>query len=184
MGKKQLDIYYKRLIQGWDGSRITRDSLGLDNLEDGYDSLQIRISFDYNSTDTFQVLNIKRNNGHWNGYLCVATYLLNKTHDTVLRYVPIAFIPERRNNWGEIVDSLISFHIMNLPDQRKIISINEFPFDGANAVESEVADAHQYRIYSYEWPSKFRYKHKEAEDVYKIVNFLASRLGLHYLGSF
>src|SRR5580692_4519236 len=43
------------------GVRATKDSLGLDNLENGYDSLQIRMWFTYPMSDSEQVLTIKRN---------------------------------------------------------------------------------------------------------------------------
>ncbi len=72
-----------------EGARSSRDCLGLDNLEQGYDSLQIRIWFTYGRGDSFQVLSIKRNNRQWQGYFCFATFQLNETEDSIARYISI-----------------------------------------------------------------------------------------------
>lgn len=167
-----------------EAARALADSLGLDNLEKGYDSLQIRIWFNYDRKDTFQVLSIKRNNAKWYGSFCVASYQLNENQDSLARYFKITFEPERRDDWGVIVDSLVQYHIMTLPDQHKVIPIDAYPFDGGNGVMVEVADAHQYRIYGYELSSLFKERFKEVAEVGKIVNFLSNRLGIRYLGAF
>ena len=164
-----------------EGARPSRDSLGLDNLEKGYDSLQIRIWFGYGRKDSFQVLSIKRNNKQWQGFFCLATFELNYIGDSIARYSRIIFQPKTGADWGIIVDSLVSLHIMTLPDECKVIDIDAFPFEGGNSVIIEVADVHQYRIYMYELPSYFKGKSKEAADVDKMIHFLSERIGIHYL---
>ena len=167
-----------------DAARASRDSLGLDNLEQGYDSLELRIWLSYKGKDTFQVLTIKENNHQWFGYFCQASYVLNPDGDSLSHYTQIVFQPKPRADWGEIVDSLVKLQIMTLPDMLKVMSINDLPFEGGNSVLIEVADAHQYRIYAYELPSRYKDSVKNAADVDKILNFLRERLGIKYLGSF
>src|ERR1700689_5364554 len=88
-----------------EGVRATGDSLGLDNLENGYDSLQIRLWFTYRS-DSEQVLIIRRKNAHWYGNFGFASFSLPPRGDSISRYTIHYFKPILRSDWSDIVDTL------------------------------------------------------------------------------
>jgi hypothetical protein len=169
------------------GVRATKDSLGLDNLEDGYDSLQIRMWFTYSLSDSEQVLTIKRNNAHWYGNFCLASYGLTPMGDSISRYTIHFFKPILRRDWGDIVDTLIKFNIMTLPDERQVISldsINSQSKPRSGSVIIEIADQYKYKLYFYVLPVDFKEQLKEAADVCHMVEFLSNRLGIKYLGRY
>jgi hypothetical protein len=169
------------------GVRATKDSLGLDDLENGYDSLQIRMWFTYPLKDSEQVLTIKRNNDHWYGNFCLASYGLTPMGDSISRYTIHFFKPILRRDWSAIVDTLIKFNIMTLQDERQVInldSINSHPKTTSGSVIIEIADQHKYKLYFYPMPVDYKEQLKEAADVCHMVEFLSARLGIQYLGRF
>ena len=169
------------------GVRATKDSLGLDDLENGYDSLQIRMWFTYPMSDSEQVLSIKRNNGHWYGNFCLASYRLTQKGDSISRYTIHFFKPILRSDWSEIVDSLVKFNIMTMRDEEEVIgldTINSKSNRGCGSVIVEIASRYKYKLYFYAAPVNFKEQFKEAADVCHSVEFLSSRLGIQYLGLF
>ena len=169
-----------------EGVRATGDSLGLDNLENGYDSLQIRLWFTYRS-DSEQVLIIRRNNAHWYGNIGFASYSLTPMGDSISRYTIHYFKPILRSDWSDIVDTLIKLNIMNLQDEEEVPgldSMRSLSRGGNGSVIIEIADRHKYKLYFYGSPVDFKEQFKEAADVCHIVEFLSARLGIVYLGRY
>jgi hypothetical protein len=168
------------------GVRATADSLGLDDLENGYDSLQIRIWFTYRS-DSEQVLIIKRNNGHWYGSFCLASYSLTPMGDSISRYTIHFFKPILRQDWSDILDTLLKFNIMTLQDEEEVIGMDGIiskSKTGNGSVIIEIADRHKYKLYFYAAPANFKKQFKEAADICHMVEFLSNRLGIRYLGTY
>jgi hypothetical protein len=169
------------------GVRATKDSLGLDDLENGYDSLQIRMWFTYPMSDSEQVLSIKRNNGHWYGNFCLASYRLTLAGDSISRYTIHFFKPILRSDWSEIVDTLVKFNIMAMRDEQEVIgldTINSKSNRGCGSVIVEIASRYKYKLFFYSAPVNFKEQFKEAADVCQIAEFLSNRLGIKYLGAF
>jgi hypothetical protein len=173
-----------------EGVRATKDSLGLDDLENGYDSLQIRMWFTYPLKDSEQVLTIKRNNAHWYGSFCLASYALTPMGDSISRYTIHFFKPILRRDWGDIVDTLIKFNIINLQDERQVANLDSIDLlaipttPTSGSVIIEIADQHKYKLYFYPMPVNYKEQLKEAADVCHMVEFLSNRLGIEYLGTY
>jgi hypothetical protein len=166
------------------GIQATADSLQLARLENGFDSLQIRVWLTYSKKDTLQVITIKKQNKRWSGYYCQVTFSFNEHRDSILYYKNCGFSIKPILDWQVLVDTFIKHNILTLPDCRKIMSTNEFPFDGGNSVLFEISTANQYRIYMYEIPSHFKKKYKEAENVDEILTLLSKQFAIKYLGNF
>ena len=169
-----------------EGVRATGDSLGLDNLENGYNSLQIRIWFTYRS-DSEQVLIIKRNNAQWSGSCCFASYALTLRGDSISRYTIHFFKPILRSDWSGIVDTLLKYNIMTLPDQEEVSgldTINSQSKGGSGSVIIEIAERHKYKIYFYGASVDFKEKSRETADIRHIAEFLSNTVGIGYLSSF
>ena len=190
--KKQSNVFTRYLPDLKNGTsnrllglQANRDSLKLDTLENGYDSIQIRIWATYARKDSEQVISIKRHNHQWSASYCLAAEFLSPQTDS-LRCFPIktqALYP--KSNWQEVLDSLISFDILLLPNCTKVKGyMQSIPFDGGNAVTIEVSTVNLYRMYMYALPSSNKDEFKEAASVDAILNLLSYEFGVKYLGKF
>jgi hypothetical protein len=158
--------------------------MSLERLENGFDSIAIRVWLSYNRKDTLQVFTIKRQNNLWIGYFSQGAYEFSEHHDSI-RYVgKIGIAVKPMLDWRIFVDSLIRFNILKLTDYRKITSMNDYPLDGGNSVTFEISTKSLYRIYTYEMPGHFAAKHKEAADVVRILNLIQGQFKIKFLGNF
>src|SRR6185437_15692164 len=96
-----------------------RDSLQLDTLENGYDSLQIRFWL-ANRSMKHQVIILKYRNGRSLAYSAIFTPHLSENRDSI-RYIDRAIGQIRpKVGWSTIWDSLFNLRVMSLPHFEKI----------------------------------------------------------------
>ncbi|MDP4251942.1 MAG: hypothetical protein Q8918_17720 [Bacteroidota bacterium] len=160
----------------------TRDSIRIDTLENGFDSMQIRIWFGYVRTDTIQILALKNSNHVWSSKYYEVLRHINRRRDSLLYYSFWEKALPERLDLGAIVDSLVKMNILTLPDCRKVPNY-DFPFDGGSSVVFEIATPNIYRLYYYQNPGTFN-NSKEAVDVNQILNLLAMNFNIKYLRKF
>jgi hypothetical protein len=165
------------------GLKASRDSLKLDTLENGFDSLQIRIWLTYKRKDTFQVISLKHCNNSWYGNYCLAAFFPNEHRDSVLYYSKIKRSLQPKIRWQALIDSLVGFNILTLPDCTKLKDY-PFPFEGGNSLTFEISTESQYRLYMYQLPSTFKDTFKEAANVDDILKLLSYEFDIKYLGRF
>jgi hypothetical protein len=165
------------------GLKTSRDSLKLDTLENGYDSIQIRLWVTYTRKDTFQIFSIKNFHNKWSSEYCEAVLHYSQDHDSLLYYSKTEKHLYPKSDWQPVIDSLLKLNILTLPDCTKIKAY-DFPFDGGNSVTIEISTIKQYRLYMYQLRSYYRNKYKEAENVDDILKLLSNEFGIKYLDKF
>jgi hypothetical protein len=156
-GKQSL--YYK----------ITKEKineLGLDSLESGYDSLQIRIWFDYSLAFKKHLIVLKRNSGVWHGEFYTYKYYLST--NTIGEKSKNNVTP--KSGWNHFVKELFGLKIISLPNGLEIPGLGGGE-DGAS-YNIEVATKNLYRYYSYWSPKSTENKFWQAKNMVQIIKLL------------
>jgi len=172
--KGQPDFFYRL-------SKYQASKLQLDSLEIGYDSLQIRIWYNYGLLDIQNVAIIKRNNGQWKAELLTLNFDEN---DSSLMRMPI--LKERINKvpasgWTFFLKGLVELNIMGLPDQRKVSGYKEMLGADGVSYNVEVATKEEYRFFSYWQPDIYKKESKEAMNMELTLEFLEKELSFKRL---
>lgn len=139
--------------------------LALDPIEDGYDSLQIRIWFDYSMARKKHLVVIKRHDGKWSCQLFITTTKWNDANDSQIVVNKSVLPIEPSMGWAHFIKRLLDLDIMNLP--------NGPPggMDGAN-YNVEIATEKLYRYYSYWSPDSSEKEFKGSRNMVEIISFL------------
>ena len=144
--------------------------LKLDTLENGFDSLQIRIWYGYARTDSGQLVIIKNINNKWTAELFTLLYHLNENGNTLKSISKNVVLREPNSGWENFTSNLFELQIMGLPDFRKIINYPDIA-DG-NGVSIEIATTKQYRYYLYQEPKMVQDKIKQAKKIEEILELI------------
>jgi hypothetical protein len=150
----------------------TRKLLGLENLEMGFDGLQIRIWGDSRVSDTTTLVVLKCKDRRWAGQLYHYTYFLKQGAD--LNYeIDSIHIYEKQfiepvSGWDKFSRQIFQLGIKTLPDWSSIKNYGDLNTD-EQGYEIEFADKKQYRIYSYPLPQKRRSRAEEANKMSQII---------------
>ncbi|AEV98040.1 hypothetical protein A4D02_14620 [Niastella koreensis] len=125
------------------------NSLQLDSLEAGYDSLQIRIWLGHSLARVRHVVILKYKDQDWTGQLVSFSDETGKHHPVKkLRKV------SPRSGWRVLIDSLFKLGIVTLPHDTAITGYScEGGTDGIS-YDFEIATSTGYRFYRYDNPAK------------------------------
>ncbi|MGH2564074.1 MAG: hypothetical protein ACRDE5_06160 [Ginsengibacter sp.] len=124
------------------------DQLGLVSLEDGYDSLQIRLWFSYAFIDSSQLVTVRNNKNKWS--IELVTFLTNYTNDKVVIENKRVIPKYPKSGWQDFTNKLFQLQILTLPDESKIPKYSMFT--DADRIVVEIATTKEYRIYQYQGP--------------------------------
>ena len=128
----------------------------LDTIENGFDSLQIRVWYHYPKFRTPKnVFILKKQNNTWTTML----YSLDK--DSLIIINP-------KSNLNMVIHSILKNKIMTLPNMDDIKGLEDGYVDG-ESYTIEISDKNHYRLYHYHVPEVFEVKFK---DVKRLVNIL------------
>jgi hypothetical protein len=164
------DLFYRL-------SQQEAKQLKLENLQNGYDSLQIRIWYDASLTNSCALLVIKRTNSVWSATWYAMSvdwnaYELTKniTGKQEKTLTPI-------HGWDNFIKQLSALKIETLPNMRDIPGLKDHWEDG-DACNVEIATKKKYRFYSYHLPEKFQDKYWQAKNMVDILNLVRKELGV------
>ena len=121
--------------------------VGLSSLENGFDSLQIRIWYGVALRDKLQLLLLKKSNAKWSAELDSLVLYYDKNHDSLVSVTKHTEIKQPLSGWEKFIDSLYKSGILVLPDANAIKDY-EYCQDG-DGVTVEIAMQRKYRIYNY-----------------------------------
>lgn len=152
--------------------QIIEGKMGLMTLENGFDSIQIRIWYGYAFMDSAQMVILKKVNSQWSAELYSFIYNSNKSGDSVLSIDKSMEIRSPNCGWDSFTKQLFKFNITVLPDDSKIE--NYFEVMDGDGVVVEISTKYTYRIYSYKEPILYQAKIKEAHDMVQILNLIES----------
>jgi len=168
--KKGQPNYFYKLY------KYEANQLKLDSLEPGYDSLQIRIWYDYGLLDTQNVIVIKGGNGQWSAELLTLGFNANDSS-----YLRTPILKERitkvpASGWPSFIKELIELNITRLPDQGKVPGYKDILGADGVSYSVEVATKNEYRFYSYWQPDTYKKAYKEAMNMESALEFLEKEL--------
>ena len=172
MDKNHTSTVSKRLV-------ITRDSLNLDVLENGYDSLQIRIWITKSREDSFKVVVLRKKHTEWEGILYNCKQFLNLTRDTLINYAKDSILIVPVSGWNYFINGLKVNNIMTMPDFR---TIKDYPIQsigGSNFIV-EISTKKIYRLYMFDSPTRNKNSFKEAKNMVKIMSILSRELKIQF----
>ena len=155
--------------------------LNIDSLQSGYDSLQIRIWYDYSLSAIRKLLIIKRTNFIWNATL----YTMEVDWDAINSRETIVSKNEEilnpKNGWNSFMKHLLVLQIMTLPDMNNIPGLKDDWTDGV-IYNVEISTKKQYRFYSYHLPNKFQDKYWQAKNMVDILELVESEFKISSTG--
>jgi hypothetical protein len=145
--------------------------LGLDSLQIGFDSLQIRIWFEPGLYYKKQMIILKNSNNIWVGQLI--SWSLNYGKEDSPSYNIVNKNIENvspRSGWDKYIAKLVSLNILTLPDDSEIKGIESGGGD-LRMTAIEIAAKNLYRFYTYTEPDGYTKKFKELEDMENIIHY-------------
>jgi hypothetical protein len=130
---------------------LVETKLGLNSLENGFDSICLRFWYGYSNLDRGQLLILKNIGGKWSGQLINFQYHFNKGGDSISNISKDVQDIRPKSGWGFIVSKLKDLAIADLPDDINIQGYQRVA-DG-NTLIIETSTKTNYRIFSYKEPS-------------------------------
>ncbi|MBI5857769.1 MAG: hypothetical protein HZB42_08960 [Sphingobacteriales bacterium] len=144
--------------------------LWLDSLESGFDSLQIRIWYDYSLFTLRQLIVLKYTRSRWSADLYEMTvhWDYNKWTETILTNDTRAATP--KSGWENFIPRLLALNITTLPNFKDVYDYGA----GADGVtyNVEIADKYSYRFVEYWSPYLFKKKTSYAKTMCDILDLI------------
>ena len=160
---------------------ISQDSkdLGLGFIENGYDSLQVRIWLGHSLAVNKNIIILKKNNGKWSGQLI--TYSYGHDEKNGKEFLNKKYIKEitPKSGWEYLTKKMMEFKILTLPNSNDILGYNDCGNDGI-AYFFEIATLQKYRFYYYCNPGDNQSKFWEAKYVLEFSNLLENEFNFSY----
>jgi hypothetical protein len=164
------DLFYKLTQQ-----KVKQ--LKIDTLQSGYDSLQIRIWYDYSLMSLRKLLIIKRTNATWTATAYTLTVDWDASNLTEKVKTQKAETLNPKNGWDSFLNKLFALQIMTHPNMDNISGLEDGWTDGIS-YNVEVATKKQYRFYGYHLPDKFQDKYWQAKNMVDILKLVETEFGI------
>lgn len=127
--------------------KAVENKLDIDKLENGFDSIQLRIWFGYLSCDTSQLITLRNINHNWSASVCSLIYRFNSSRTAIDSILKSCSNSVPASGWSFLAGKLTALQIPQLPDMDAIAN---YPLmTEGNGVVIEIATKTTYRTYSY-----------------------------------
>jgi hypothetical protein len=124
---------------------------GFQTLENGFDSLKIRIGYGYAFNDKEQVVEIAYEDKEWTATFFDLTKKYYLKTDSIISYEKERISRNPNSGWAKFIQKLFKLDILTLPNSEIIPGYN-LPFD-ASGVSVQIATKYNYRLYFYDAPA-------------------------------
>jgi len=144
--------------------------LGLDSLQIGFDSMQIRIWFEPGMFYKKQMIILKNSHGSWEGQLI--SWTLDYGNENSPKHTIIDKKIENiypKSGWDKYITELIRLNIITLPDDSNIKGVESGGGD-LRITSIEIATKTMYRFYTYTEPDGYNKQFKELQDIENIIH--------------
>jgi hypothetical protein len=150
--------------------------IGGDNLENGFDSMQIRIWTYYKDIDSLNLYVIKNTSGNWSATVYEAhyNYSFERNEESIILKDSEGVSKTPKSGWKDFLQSLFELEIARLPDATKVRG-TEGITDG-NTFFIEVATNNSYRFYEYPDPFLVQDSIPETNKMKLILNLIEDEL--------
>jgi hypothetical protein len=174
--KKEIPVWYNgELDPYYQSTQKNATLLKIDSLQDGFDSLQIRIWYDYALLSIGDLLIIKRSNAGWTAISYSLERDLDKPDSIRRLTVEKTDTLKPKNGWDSFLNRLFALQITTLPNMDSIPGLQDDWTDGVTYCV-EIATKKQYRFYSYHLPDKFQDKYWQAKNMVDILKLIQTEL--------
>ena len=165
----ELDLFYKLTKQ-------KSEQLELDDLTKGYDSLQIRIWYDYSLINHRELIVFKYHNSKWWGYHYNLEVNWNSSNlsETIEKFDKEFIFP--KTDWENFIAELLKKKILELPNMDDIKGLEDYWTDGIT-YNVEIGTKDKYRFYSYHLPNKFL-NFWQAKNMMEILDIVQSEFNI------
>ena len=163
-------------VDMWYGIKNHNEKLlKLESLESGFDSLQIRIWYEYSLVYDRDLIIIKRTDGIWSAKHYEMELNPDSTDNpTTFKTVKVKDVsPE--SGWPDFINKILELGITTLPNMDAIPGLDDSWLDGVT-FNIEIATKNQYRFYGYHVPYQFADKFWQAKKMTEILNLLSNEL--------
>ncbi len=164
LDKKGLRIDY------WKKAKELERKIGLERLELGFDSLQVRIWHAHSFTDKVQLVILKNQGYKWRGTLYSLKCRYSDNGDSLVMVEKEVRQVVPKNGWKKLMDRLYSLKVLVLPHYETIE--NYSLCNDGDGITVETATAKKYRIYNYPCPRNQSniWQAENAQLILEIVN--------------
>ncbi|MBO9632759.1 MAG: hypothetical protein J7578_06540 [Chitinophagaceae bacterium] len=144
--------------------------LNISSLENGFDSLEIRIWYAYALTDKEQLVIIKHTGTQWAAQINTLTFHYGNNNDSILSISKQSVDRFPRSGWDSLMLNLKNLDFFILPDHKQLQ--NYHTGTDSDAITVEFATKNTYRIYTYIQPSRYTTTFKEAVKIENIMDLI------------
>ena len=150
--------------------------LKLDKLENGFDSLQIRIWYDFALSNKDKLLILKYKNSKWKGFYYSLNVEWNAYKLTNKVKKARKFEVQPKSGWESFITKIFENKIESLPNMKDINGLVDRWSDG-KTYSIEIATKSKYRFYKYHLPEKFL-EFEEVKNMTEILKVIESEFGI------
>ena len=145
------------------------NQLGLGPIEDGYDSLQIRVWFDYSMAKKKYLAVIKRRAAKWHCLLYTMITKWNDKNDSQIIVSKSVLVIKPSMGWSRFIKQLLDLDVMDMPNG---------PSGGMDGTtyNVELATTRLYRYYSY-WSPETTESESSSKKMVEIIQLLEDVCG-------
>lgn len=159
--------------------RLIAEKLGLKTLEEGIDSIEVRIWCGYAALDSAQLVIIRNLEGRWRAELYSLVFEIVDNQDELTSFSKEPILAKPKSGWQRFSKELFSLGITTLPDVDKVEGYPQHT--GRDGFVIEVAKKEKYRIYSYPEPYTRQEKFWQARNMVSIIELLKQEFGFKQL---
>jgi hypothetical protein len=161
---------------------LRRDAseLGLDFIENGFDSIQVRIWLGHSMAVKRNVIVLKQVNGQWFGQL--VTYSYGHDDKNGKEFISNKEIKEAnpKSGWTNLIKTLMDLQIPTLPNGQDINGYNSCGGEDGIDYFFEIASPKEYRFYYYCNPDENINQFWQVKNVVEFSNLLEKEFSFTY----
>jgi hypothetical protein len=157
-------------------SKQKAEQLSLENIDNGFEGIQIRIWYDYALVFNRDLIVFKMVNNIWSGthYDLTVDWNYKKLTETIKNSKKQNLTP--KSGWQNFIKQLFELKIDTLPNMTSIPGLS-LATDGI-MYNIEYADKEKYRFYGYHLPQNHQEKAWQAKNMVNILKLIEKEFGI------
>lgn len=161
--------------------RAIRDyerQLKLDSLDNGFDSVQIRVRYGAGLAGNDRMVILSNSNFEWTGTVLEIEHNYSATTGEFVSLSSANKFVNPISGWENFINKLFDQNILTLPDCSALPSFNNYTFADPDAVDVQIATKNAYRYYCYLNPYNFSDEYTEAKNILFILRTIEKEFDL------